>query len=119
MANRGRVPLALRVPQHPDLLAAVDGWSAPEVAVVGNDLEAGQLKDEPHLVPQRPAQGEPLRIGPKDTARFIDLAGRPVFDDELTRRIGAPGRELPGDAVPGAWMNDLSVARLRDRKSVV
>jgi hypothetical protein len=36
-----RVPLTLRVPQHPDLLAAVGDRSAPEVAVVGNDLQAG------------------------------------------------------------------------------
>ena len=43
--------LTLRASQHPDLLAAVGGRSAREVAVVGNDLEACQLEEEPHLAP--------------------------------------------------------------------
>ena len=106
-----RVPLTLRVPQHPDLLVAIGRWSTPEVAVVGNYREAGQLEEEPHLAPQRPAQGEPVGLGPKHLARCIDLTHCPVLDDELEGRIRPPPRDLPGDAVSSRWMNELTAAR--------
>src|SRR5256885_1494811 len=102
---------ALRAGQNPDLLAAVGGWPASEVAVVGDHLEADHLEEVPHLAPQRPAQGELLGGGPKHLASCVDLAECPVFDDELVGRIGPLARDLPRDAVSRRWMNELAAWR--------
>src|SRR6266481_5158329 len=102
---------SLRMAQYPDLLAPVGGWPAAEVAVIGNHLEADQLEEEPHLAPQRPAQGELLGGGPKHLARCIELAECPILVDELAGRIGPLLRDLPRDAVSGRWMNERADSR--------
>jgi hypothetical protein len=83
--------------------------------VLGDDLEAGQLEQQAHLAAGRPPQRQPFGLLSEHLARWRELSRRPIRFHELLDRRRISAGDLPGHAVPGLRMRELSAARREGR----
>jgi hypothetical protein len=98
-------------PDDPGLFAAVRGRRAPEVTVLGDDLEARQLEEVAHLPAVGPSEREGLADRSKHPAGCVDLGRLPRFREDLPNRIVDTLEPRDSNIVPGSRMlDDVRVA---------